>query len=252
MFAVTPALPMQPYGLRPLLTAHLFPQLAAKLLELLRSLEPADWDKQTIAPKWRVRHVAAHLLDTQLRKLSMVRDGYFSEAPASQSHADVRAFVDRMNAEGVAVYSRLSPQLLISLLEHASREFCEHIRSLNPFEPALFPVSWAGEAESLNWFDIARELTEHWHHQQQIRLATGREGIMTPELYHPVLETFMHALPFCYRAVRAQEDALVRIAVSGDCGGEWNLIRTPAGWRLIASTSGQESARVEVPQAIAW
>src|SRR6266404_439194 len=178
MFAVTPAPPMLPDALPPILTAHLFPQLAAKLLELLRSLEPSDWDKQTVAPKWRVRHVAAHLLDTQLRKLSMVRDGYFSEAPASQAHVDVLTFVNRMNAEGVAVYSRLSPPMLISLFEPVAAEFCAHICSLKPFEPALFPVSWAGESESLNWFDIARELTEHWHHQQQIRSATGREGIM--------------------------------------------------------------------------
>jgi len=40
-----------------------------------------------------------------------------------------------------------------------------------------------------------RELTERWHHQQQIRQATGRAGIMTPELYHPALDCFMRRLP---------------------------------------------------------
>jgi len=31
----------------------------------LALLEPAEWDLQTIAPIWKVRDVAAHLLDAQ-------------------------------------------------------------------------------------------------------------------------------------------------------------------------------------------
>ena len=55
------------------------------------------------------------------------------------------------------------------------------------------------ERRGPNWFHLAREFTERWHHQQQIRLATERDGIMTRELYHPVLECFMRALPFAFR-----------------------------------------------------
>ena len=51
----------------PLLTAHLFPTLDAHLIDLLRSLAPDDWERQTIAPMWKVKDVAAHLLDTKLR-----------------------------------------------------------------------------------------------------------------------------------------------------------------------------------------
>ena len=47
-----------------LVTAHLFPPLHAKLIELLRSLDDDEWQLQTVAPAWRVRDVAAHLLDT--------------------------------------------------------------------------------------------------------------------------------------------------------------------------------------------
>ena len=60
----------------PLLTAHLFPVLDAQLIDLLRSLAPDEWERQTIAPRWKVKDVAAHLLDTQLRKLSFGRDAY--------------------------------------------------------------------------------------------------------------------------------------------------------------------------------
>jgi len=63
-------------------------------------------------------------------------------------------------------------------------------------------VSWAGEEESANWFDTAREFTERWHHQQQIRLAVNKPGIVTREFYFPVLDCFMRALPYAYAPCR--------------------------------------------------
>ena len=51
------------------------------MIELLRSLPPDEWEIQTVAPAWKVKDVAAHLLDTQLRKLSLVRDGYTAAPP---------------------------------------------------------------------------------------------------------------------------------------------------------------------------
>src|SRR5580704_4531098 len=66
-------------GTEPILCAPLLRGVDAKLIELLRDLRPDEWDLQTIAPAWKVRDVAAHLLDTVLRKLSMVRDRCFVE-----------------------------------------------------------------------------------------------------------------------------------------------------------------------------
>src|SRR5213082_3892646 len=51
-------------------TRHLFAPLHAELMSLLRGLSAEDWEKPTVAKAWRVRDVAAHLLDTQLRRLS--------------------------------------------------------------------------------------------------------------------------------------------------------------------------------------
>jgi len=47
----------------PLDTAPLFPDLHAELLALLRALELEDWERPAVAGAWRVRDVAAHLLD---------------------------------------------------------------------------------------------------------------------------------------------------------------------------------------------
>jgi uncharacterized protein (TIGR03083 family) len=233
----------------PILTAHLFPKIEEMLVALLRSLGADDWERQTIAPKWKVKDVAAHLLDTQLRKLSIARDGYL---PPSTPVTDLVAFIDRLNQEGVMLYRRLSPPLLISLMELASRQSADYYISLDPFSPAPFSVSWAGEAVSLNWFDIAREFTERWHHQQQIRLAVGMPGIETRELYHPVLDCFLRALPYTYRSVPAETGTVLQFEISGDCGGTWWLYRDGNSWRLVEHALGEVTSKVIIPQEIAW
>jgi hypothetical protein len=113
-------------------------------------------------------------------------------------------------------------------------------------------VSWAGELKSLNWFDTARELTERWHHQQQIRLAVNQPGIMTREFYCPVLDCFMRALPFAYRSVSAEPGTLLQFNISGDCGGSWYLRRDEDNWRLVAQPRGNKVSEVTIPQEIAW
>ena len=242
----------RPESLRPILTAHLFPKLEGMLIELLQSLGPDDWEKQTLSPQWKVKDVAAHLLDTQLRALSMARDGYFPGRPEIRSDADLVAFIHRLNQEGVSIYCRLSPAVLISLMEVASKQHSEYHASLDPFAPAPFGVSWAGEDKSANWFNTARELTERWHHQQQIRLAVNRPGIMTREFYYPVLDCFMRALPYTYRHVSSKPGALMQFNISGDCGGSWYLHRDAEVWKLVASPFGTKVAEVTIPQEIAW
>ncbi len=239
-------------SLKPILTADLFPKVDGLLLELLRSLTPEDWEKQTVSPKWKVRDVAAHLLDTVLRGISIGRDGYLTEAPKINSSADLAAYINRLNQEGVSVYRRLSPAVLISLLEVACQSLAEYHASRNPLALAPYGVSWAGEEKSANWFDTAREFTERWHHQQQIRLAVGKPGIMTRELYHPVLDCFLRALPFAYRTVGAMPGTYLQIIISGECGGSWFLHRAGDSWQLLAEPFGEKVSETTIPQEIAW
>ena len=243
---------MAPDALGPIFTAHLYAQVETQLLELLRSLSPEEWQAQTVAPKWKVKHVVAHLLDTQLRKLSAVRDRTIGPAPEILSAADLVAFINYLNEEGVKAYGRLSPQVLTAMMEFASRESAAFHQALDPMAPALFPVSWAGEQTSLNWFDTARELTERWHHQQQIRLAVNRPGIMTRELYQPVLDCFMRGLPHHYSGVTAPSGTLLEFVIEGDCGGSWWLYRNGEVWMLAEEKPGKAVARTSIPQEIAW
>lgn len=242
--------PVDPIDSREVLDA--IEQVEAHLLDLLDTLTADEWDRPTIVAGWRVRHVAAHLLDTALRRLSLVRDSLVVERPASGAPADVRAFVDRVNAEGVAVYGRLSRPVITALMRSASRDYCAHLRTLDPHASAMLAVSWAGEAESRNWFDLARELTERWHHQQQIRLAVGRPGIETRALYHPVLDTFMRVLPHTYRTVAAAPGTRLDVRVTGPAGDLWQLHRGDEGWRLGRGLAGPAAATVTIPGEVAW
>ncbi len=260
----------------PIRVAHLFPQIEAKLIALLRSPSAEDWRKPTVCPGWSVKDVAAHLLDTNIRNLSMRRDAFFGETPENaETYDGLVKFLDRLNADWVKAAGRISPNVLIEWMEVTSRHVCDYFSKLDPFAKALFPVSWAGESESLNWVDIAREYTERWRHQQQIRIAVAPPDravateIMSRELYFPVLDTFMRALPRTYASVAAPDGTVIRIMVTGAAGGSWFLIRHSSSWRLASPASAVLSPRsasaassfsgasapagdISIPGSLAW
>ncbi len=111
---------------------------------------------------------------------------------------------------------------------------------------------WESLEKSANWFDTAREFTERWHHQQQIRLAVNKPGIMTRELYHPVLDCFLRALPFTYHSVTAEPGSFVQFNISGECGGSRYLYRAEESWRLVEEPVGEKASETVIPQEIAW
>jgi uncharacterized protein (TIGR03083 family) len=242
--------------LPPTLTAPLFRGLSDQLVGLLGSLEAADWERPTLAGAWRVRDVAAHLLDGDLRKLSFHRDGHAPPAPAVpiSNERELTAYIDQLNASGVESVRRLSPRVLARLLAVSGPEVAAFVESLDPDGQALFPVAWAGEDVSRNWMDTGREYTERWHHQQQIREATGHAGLVGPEWLRPVLEISMRALPHSYRGVETAAGRSVGFVIEGPSGGEWILAREAQGWRLgVASEAGTPTAaRVSLSEDTAW
>jgi len=149
----------------PILTAHLFPELSQRLIALLDSLDAADWERP-VSPAWAVRDVAAHLLDGSLRRLSAQRDGHRDRAAGQDSagYADLLGYLNRLNADWVQAAARLSPRVLTDLIRSNDQQLAALFAALDPQSDALWPVAWAGEEVSRNWFDVAREYTEKWHH----------------------------------------------------------------------------------------
>jgi uncharacterized protein (TIGR03083 family) len=236
----------------PIIVTDLFPPLNNRLLALLRGLSAQDWQRPA-TPEWNVKDVAAHLLDTTLRRLSICRDKYVSPgSPKLRTDRDLAAFINQANAEWVKAARRLSPPILIELLAVTGRELHQFFVALDPQAPAAFPVSWAGDRASPNWFDIAREYTEKWHHQEQIRNAVGRPGLTSRRFLFPVLDTFMRALPHAYRDLRAPESTLVKIKITGSAGGEWFLLRKSGQWKVFLDAAGSPHATVTLPQDTAW
>lgn len=217
----------------PIPTLHLFPILDKMLIELLASLTPEDWNKPTVARLWTVKDIAAHLLDGNVRCIALL-NGYEGPPPSHpiNNYQDLVKFLNELNATWVNAMKRVSPQLLVQQLENTGKQYLGYLTSLKPFEQAKFSVAWAGEETSLNWFHIAREYTEKWHHQQQIRDAIDKPGILTNELFYPCLDTFMQALPHTYRHVEAKEGTLIKITIIGDAGGDWYLQKNIDRWSL--------------------
>jgi uncharacterized protein (TIGR03083 family) len=239
--------------LAPVLLVDRFEPLHSELIALLRGLGPDDWPRPTACALWSVRDIAAHLLDDDLRRLSFHRDGQTVPADAPVGDApSLVALINRMNAEWVAVARRLSPRVVIDLLEVTGPQVVELFRSMDPFAPAHWAVAWAGEEQSAHWFDVGRDYTERWLHQQQIRDAVGAPPLTDPEWLHPVLDLFVRALPHTFREVKAAVGTTMRMAIEGPAGGTWTLRRDTSGWRLYAGEAPNPAAVVTLSDDSAW
>jgi hypothetical protein len=206
-------------------TVDLLPKLDKKLIELLESLSPEDWHRQSVAKLWKVKDVVAHLLDINIRVLSTLRDDHSGENPTINSYQDLVDYLNELNADWVKAMKRVSPTFLIELHKITGPLFCEYYKSLNPQDEARFSVAWAGEQVSKNWKHIAREYTEKWLHQQQIREAVNKPGLMTKEFFYPFIDTFMLGLPHTFRDIIASEGTAIQVTITTDIGCSWFLIR---------------------------
>ena len=234
-------------------TLYFFEPLDALLIETLTNLDPHEWERPTVAKLWTVKDVAAHLLDGNLRALSIARDGYASDAPGDVgSYDDLVSYLNRLNADWVQACKRLSPLVLIQLLKDSGHEYINYLKSLNLYEKAVFSVAWAGEGESKNWMHMAREYTEKWLHQQQIRKATNRPGILTGQFFRPLISTFMLGLPYALRNADAREGTILRVTIGSDVGGSWAVVRQEGSWRFTNDTIHKLDAEVTVEPDIAW
>ena len=212
--------------LGPLDTRKLFRPLLGELVGLLEALNAADWDRQTLAGEWKVRDVAAHLLDGELRRVSAGRDHHRLPPPFPiHSDQDLARFIHDLNGLGVAHFGRLSHRILIDLLRITGAWTVDLFEHLPLHERALWAVSWAGERESENWMDIGRDYTERWHHQMQIRDAIGEPRLLVPHWMEPLLDISVRALPVAYANHAARDGAAVTLEVFGPTSGTWSVVR---------------------------
>jgi uncharacterized protein (TIGR03083 family) len=215
----------------------LFPRERAELLALLPELGASDWQRPTVCPGWSVHDVVAHVVHDYIRKLSGKRDRF--PAPGPVAGETLPAFLDRVNQEFVDVAARWSPRVLIDLLAHLGPELEQLWASLD-LDRLGEAVSWAApDVPAPVWLDVAREYTEYWVHQQQVRDAVGRPGANDDQLTYAVMDTFLRAVPYALRLVPARPGASVQIQVTGTGGGTWTVRRRDADWAVDRGPADQ-------------
>ena len=235
-------------------TRPYFRPVSRELVALLNEITPADWDRPTVAGRWLVRDVVAHLLDTTMRRLSFHRDRHEPPKPEHPpaNEREFVAFINDLNQQWVGVARRLSPRVMTDLYARASDDLAAFVESLPLDAPALFPVSWAGEDASAAWFDIGREFTEQFHHQMQIRDAVGAAPLHDPAWLAAFLLIAVRGLPHAYRETAADEGATVTIDVTGRSGGVWTLRRDGGQWSLWAGAADRATTTIVLSDDTAW
>lgn len=201
-----------PVDLRPVMA----PQ-REQLLSFLRRLDSEDWLRPTACEGWRVADLVAHLVGDVAGRVSGLRDGRDrTERLAGES---LGQFVDRTNQQWVIACRRLSPELMLDMLEWLGPMADQLWWSRGMSEPSI-GVSWAGLDPAPVWMDAAREVTEYWVHERQLREAVGDEGAGVPPVA-TILDVFSRGLP----------NTLARV----DPGGEVDCIRLDSAgcsWRF--------------------
>lgn len=229
----------------------LFAREEQALIGVLTSFDAEQWAAPTACPGWRVHDLVAHVLGVKLGRLSRERDGY--EALAPKPGEAFPAFVHRINDEWVGACRRLSPEVLFALVVDSTAQLTE-MWQRQDLDELGGPVTWAGPEPAPKWLDVAREYTELWVHQQQIREAAGVVLLDEPEFRGPVVDTFMRALPHTLRDVGARNGRQVGYTVTGPGGGRWTARASDDGWRLDcgAPTSRAPLASVTTDADTFW
>ncbi|MEW6212364.1 MAG: maleylpyruvate isomerase family mycothiol-dependent enzyme [Acidobacteriota bacterium] len=235
----------------PVITVELFPDLLEELLALLGSLTADEWKRPTVCAGWSVKDIALHLLGGEVGILSRKRDHFSFVEAEINGWDDLVRLINDLNDIWIKATRRISPLLLIDLLRQMGNQTCEYFKSLDPFSMGD-PVNWAGPEAAPVWLDLAREFTERWHHQQQIRDAVGKPGARQPRYFAPVLDAFVRALPHTYRDVKAEDDTLLALTITGESGGRWFLLRRDSQWNLLIDVDRDPTAEVVIDQETAW
>jgi hypothetical protein len=131
------------------------------------------------------------------------------------------------------------------------QQFYDYVRSLDQMA-INGVVSWAGPDPAPVWLDIAREYTERWLHQQQIRDAVKKPGLKEKRFCHPVLDTFVRALPHTYRDMPVIDTTVLEFVVTGEAGDVWYLVGEANRWSLAKSIELQPTAVVTMDQETCW
>ena len=152
----------------------------ADVVALLRSLDPADWDRPTELPGWDVRAVAAHLAHLE---------GELAGRPQQQVEVPeaphVKGFMGQYTESGTIARRDWPTDRIVDELEEVVAERREALAAHPPEDPSALGPSFAALA-GWSWDTLLHNRPfDVWMHEQDVRRAVGRPGgLDTPGAKH--------------------------------------------------------------------
>lgn len=225
------------------------------LMATLHRLEPSDWDRRTPCPGWQVRDLVSHLWSTDLHVLARLRDGYDRSGAIAGEPSDreaVTAAVDEHNRRWVEATRGLSPRVLVDRLQESGPQVTTVFRVGDLGAPAE-RVAWVGTRPQPLWFCGARELTERFVHQQQLRAAVDHLPFDDEDVLAAVVDTFSHAFPAALAEVQAVPGTTVSVVVEdATLRRAWTFTRSPGGWVGSDGLSADAAAHLRTDPDAFW
>lgn len=184
---------------------------AGRVVELLRSLDPADWDLPTDLPGWDVRAVAAHLahLESELagRPQPQVEIG---EAP------HIKGLMGQFTEAG-PVARRTWP--VADIIDELEGSVAERYAALQAEPPTDAAAPGSGFAGLVGWSTetlLRNRPFDLWMHEQDIRRAVDRPGgLDSPGAAHAA-QVIAGSVPYIWgKKVQAPAGASVTVEVTG-------------------------------------
>lgn len=184
------------------------------LLDLLRSLAPAEWDAVTDCDPWTVKDSAAHVLAWAEASIS----------PREMVHQFVGAFGDRKEHGGVLLHAQnalqvrerahLSPDEILDRLAGALPRFNKARRRLRyPMKLIPYRDTFSGDWITLGVITETTYTRDHFMHRLDILRAVGRPDDPVPSDATIVADVV--------REWAGRSKADVRLDLTGGAGGSY-------------------------------
>lgn len=221
---------------------HLYPAERAELVSLLRDLRPDEWDAPTECPAWSVKGIALHILGDDFSLLSRQRDGATPSVVLDGTENLLAGVLDRFNEQWVSAATFFSPELLVELLERTGEWTHRWYTDVDP-DRLGEPVWFVSPEPAPYWMISARELSERWIHQWQIRRAVGRPGLPHDPYTRAATAVVVRGFPQGFSVLPAPDGTTVAITLADD---GWTLRRDGGTWSLTDGASAGATVRIDL------
>lgn len=237
----------------PIDTRHLFKAIALDIIGLLKSVPPAKWNGKTCYPNWRVKDIIAHMLQTAMYRLSKQRDSYKLDSKGgTPEYTQLSGWIEDANERWVSCYTEVSPEVLLPMFEETELQLAELMEAQDLETPPFYKVAWADESIQFNWMDVAREYTERWHHQMQVREALGLPLLYDKKYFVPLLDILALSLPKWLSAYKPAVPADIVFTLSGELHYTIVLQRQAEGWTLTARGANRIAGHLQLSAEVFW